>query len=238
MVKIESPVDYTLDVIPKDLIKGKRHLKPEEIEVLEKNLNHNDDPTWNNFFVDDSENGFDPSLIHFSFFSGFIILGKIQKLVLRYNDLKLECGIRRSKLSNIVTGDLCVIRNVYYLDNYRLGDRVILFNINEMSCTNHAKFGNGILKKGEPEEHRIWIGVANENEGRKILPFEKMIPADAYLWSHYREDPVLLRRFQEITEYGFSTEFDTYGIIGNDVVIKNVLNTGIDVVATRNVERI
>ena len=222
MVKIESPFDYTSEIVPAELIKGKRHLTAAEIEVLEKNLNHNDDPTWNNFYVDDSEDGFDPSLIHLSFFSGYVVLGKIQKLVLKFNDLRLECGIRRSKISNVVTGDLCVIRNVFYLDNYRLGDRVILFNINEMSCTNHAKFGNGILKKGEPEEHRIWIGVANENEGRKILPFEAMIPADAYIWSHYRSDPELLRRFVEITEYGVSHELDTFGIVENDAVIKNV----------------
>ena len=222
MVKIESPSDYTSQNIPEELLKGKRHLTAAEIEVLEKNLNHNDDPTWNNFYVDDSENGFDPSLIHLSFFSGFIVLGKVQKLILKYNDLRLGCGIRRSKLSNVVTGDLCVIRNVFYLDNYRIGDRVILFNINEMSCTNHAKFGNGILKNGEPEEHRIWIGVANENEGRKVLPFEDMIPADAYIWSHYRDDPDLLKRFVELTEYGLSHELITYGIVENDVVIKNV----------------
>ena len=222
MVKIESPSDYTSQNIPEELLKGKRHLTAAEIEVLEKNLNHNDDPTWNNFYVDDSENGFDPSLIHLSFFSGFIVLGKIQKLILKYNDLRLGCGIRRSKLSNVVTGDLCVIRNVFYLDNYRIGDRVILFNINEMSATNHAKFGNGILKNGEPEEHRIWIGVANENEGRKVLPFEDMIPADAYIWSHYRDDPDLLKRFVELTEYGLSHELNTYGIVENDVVIKNV----------------
>ena len=222
MVKIESPSDYTSQNIPEELLKGKRHLTAAEIEVLEKNLNHNDDPTWNNFYVDDSENGFDPSLIHLSFFSGFIVLGKVQKLILKYNDLRLGCGIRRSKLSNVVTGDLCVIRNVFYLDNYRIGDRVILFNINEISCTNHAKFGNGILKNGEPEEHRIWIGVANENEGRKVLPFEDMIPADAYIWSHYRDDPDLLKRFVELTEYGLSHELNTYGIVENDVVIKNV----------------
>ena len=222
MVKIESPSEYTSEVVPAELLKGKRHLTAAEIEVLEKNLNHNDDPTWNNFYVDDSEDGFDPSVIHLSFFSGYIVLGKIQKLILRYNDLRLECGIRRSKLSNTVTGDLCVIRNVFYLDNYRLGDRVILFNINEMSCTNHAKFGNGILKNGEPEEHRIWIGVANENEGRKILPFEDLIPADAYLWSHYRDDEELLKKFVELTEYGVSHELNTYGIVGNDAVIKNV----------------
>ena len=222
MVKIESPSDYKLKNIPEELLKGKRHLTAAEIEVLEKNLNHNEDPSWDNFYVDDSENGFDPSLIHLSFFSGYIILGKVQNLVLKYNDLRLGCGIRRSKLSNVVTGDLCVIRNVFYLDNYHLGDRVILFNINEMSCTNHAKFGNGIIKEGEPEEHRIWIGVANENEGRKVLPFEDMIPADAYIWSHYRDDEELLKRFVELTEYGTSRELNTYGIVENDAVIKNV----------------
>ncbi len=222
MVKIESPADYSSEVVPAELLKGKRHLTTAEIEILEKNLNYNDDPTWNNIYVDDSEGGFDPSLIHLSFFSGFVVLGKIQKLVLKYNDLRLECGIRRSKVSNVVTGDYCAIRNVFYLDNYRLGDRVILFNINEMSCTCHAKFGNGIIKEGEPEEHRIWIGVANENEGRKILPFEDLIPADAYIWSHYRDDPELLRRFVELTEFGTSRELNTYGIVGNDAVIKNV----------------
>ena len=74
MVKIESPVDYSSQKIPEELLKGKRHLTSAEIEVLEKNLNHNEDPSWNNFFVDDSEGGFDPSLIHLSFFFGFIIL--------------------------------------------------------------------------------------------------------------------------------------------------------------------
>jgi len=222
MVKIEKPADYSTVLVPAELLKNKRRLTPAEIEVLEKNLNHNDDPSWSNFYVDDSEDGFDPSLIHLSFFSGFVVLGKLQNLVLKYNDLRLQCGIRRSKVSNVVTGDYCVIRNVFYLDNYRLGDRVILFNINEMSCTNHAKFGNGILKKGEPEEHRVWIGVANENEGRKILPFEDLIPADAYLWSHYRDDSELLKRFVELTEAGVSHELDTFGIVGSDAVIKNV----------------
>ena len=37
-----------------------------------------------------------------------------------YNDLKLTCGIRRSRLNNIVTGDDDVIRNVYYFDNYHI----------------------------------------------------------------------------------------------------------------------
>ena len=55
MVKIESPADYSSVVVPAELLKGKRHLTTAEIEILEKNLNHNDDPTWNNIYVDDSE---------------------------------------------------------------------------------------------------------------------------------------------------------------------------------------
>jgi len=219
MVKIEYPDLSSPVEIPVELLEGKRPLTYNEIQILEKNLNHNSDPSWKNFFVD--EEGFDPSLIHLSFFSGFIILGKLEQCTLHYNDLVLECGIRRSRLSNIVTGDNCVIRNVYYLDNYRLGDRVILFNIQEMCCTKHSKFGVGILKEGEPEEHRIWIGVANENDGRRVLPFENLIPADAYIWSHYREDKALLKRFVELTEYGQSKKLDTYGFIDDDCVIKN-----------------
>lgn len=221
MVKVEQLAENEIKNVPKNLFEGKRHLSAKEIEILEKNLNHNSDPSWNNFYVDNEEGAFDPSLIHMSFFSGFIVLGKLKKLNLHFNDLILECGIRRSNLHDVVTGDDCVIRNVYYMDNYRIGSRVIIFNIQELCCTKHSKFGNGILKKGEPEEHRIWIGVANENDGRAILPFEDMIPADAYLWSHYREDKKLLDKFKALTENENSRELDTYGIIGNDCVIKN-----------------
>ncbi len=220
MVKVDFEFEFGGN-IPKEVYADKRHLTESEIQILKDNHNYNEDASWQNFFVDTAENGFDPSLINFSFFSGIIVLGKLSKTVLRYNDLCLTCGIRNSKLNDVVIGDYCVIDNIQYLDNYRIGSRVILFNIQELCCTKHSKFGNGILKKGEPEEHRVWIGVANENEGRKILPFEDLIPADAYLWSHYRDDDELLKRFVELTEKGNNGELNTYGIIGDDVVIKN-----------------
>lgn len=222
MVKLEYTAENkaTLDV-NKDLIKDKRHLTQEEIEILIKNQNKNEDNSWSNVFVDSKENCFDASLIVNSEFSGLIVLGVLKKAKLAYHDLVLEAGIYNSKLINVVTGNDNVIRNSYYIENYHLGDRVILFNIHELCCTKHSKFGNGILKKGESEENRVWIGVANENDGREILPFESMIPADAYLWSHYRDDEELLKRFVELTEYGNSGEYNTFGFIDDDVVIKN-----------------
>ena len=207
--------------LPEALLKGKRHLTKGEIKILIANSNYNEDSTWKNVYVDASEGGFNPEMIKSSAFSGFIILGKMRPAILNYNDLHLHCGIYNSNMNDVVTGDDCLIRNVAYMDNYHIGDRVILFNVQEICCTKHAKFGQGILKKGEPESHRIWIGVANENDGRAVLPFVKMIPADAYIWSHYRDDQELLDRFKEMTEYGNTGELDTFGTIGNDCVIKN-----------------
>ena len=201
--------------VPSELTAGKRRLTKEEIEALEKNQNTSDDPLWQNFYVDTE--CFDASLIRDSSFSGFIVLGKLRRAMLKYHDLELEAGIYNSKLINVVTGDDNVIRNVAYFENYRLGKNVMLFNIQEMSCTTHSKFGEGILKKGEPAENRIWIGVANENGGREVLPFKSMIPADAYLWSRYREDGALMK----LTEKGAVSEEATYGIVKNNAVIKN-----------------
>ena len=97
MVKVEEINSTQVPTaIPEELLKGKRHLNPAEIEILEKNLNHNEDPSWNNFYVDAGDGCFDPNLIYFSFFSGIIILGRLRHVMLTYNDLKLECGIRRS----------------------------------------------------------------------------------------------------------------------------------------------
>ena len=61
MVKIEYPDLSSPVEIPVELLEGKRPLTYNEIQILEKNLNHNSDPSWKNFFVD--EEGFDPSLL-------------------------------------------------------------------------------------------------------------------------------------------------------------------------------
>ena len=207
--------------LPPELLKGKRHLTPAEISVLEDNLNTNTDGTWDNFYVDDSKMGFDPTLIKSSQFSGFIVLGRLWPAKLKFHDLELNTSIFSSRLRNVITGNDNAIVNAAYLDNYRLGDRVIIFNVQEMSCTYHSKFGNGIVKEGEDEKVRISIAIGNENEERSILPFESMIPADAYLWGKYRGDSLLLERLKKITQRDFYGDNKTYGTVGDDAVIKN-----------------
>lgn len=202
-------------------VAGKRHLTPDEISVLLRNGNVSSDPDWQNVFVPEGEGEFNPSLISWSVFNGVIVLGIVRPATLRFHDLELNTGIYRSVLYDVVIGDDCVVHNVGYLSNYKIGDRVMLFNIQEMSCTKHSKFGEGILKEGEDEENRIWIGVGNENGNRGILAFTGMIAADAFLWSRFREDSLLMSRFVELTEAGNDGKNNTFGIVEDDVVIKN-----------------
>lgn len=215
--KPTNPTDFSQAF--KNFSANKRHLNDKEIHTLKENGNIASD--WQNIFIPSDSGKFDVKLIRSCEFSGFVVIGNLRSATLKYHDLELECGLYNSKICNTVIGDDCAIRNVAYLHNYCIKNRVMLFNIQEMSCTNHSKFGNGILKENEHESNRIWIGVSNENDGRAILPFEDMIPADAFLWSRYRDDSDLMKRFLELTEYDNTQKLDTYGIIEDDVVIKN-----------------
>ncbi len=196
----------------------KRNPTSEEIKILEQNNNFSSDSSWRNLFVDED---FNLNMIKNSEFIGKVVLGKLSNSCLKFHDLMLPIGIFNSTLHDCVIGNDVCIKNVAYLKNYFISDRVILFNIQEMSCTLHSKFGNGVLKEGEPEENRIWIGVGNENDGRAVLPFENMLTSDAYLWSKYRGDKELMNRFIELTENSNSKKLDTFGFVGEDCVIKN-----------------
>ena len=63
--------------------------------------------------------------------------------------------------------------------------------------------------------------VCNENAGRKIIPFNGMLPGDAYLWAKYRDDEALMRQFKAFTQKKFDHQRGYYGKIGDRCVIKN-----------------
>jgi NDP-sugar pyrophosphorylase family protein len=206
-------------VFDESMFRSSRPITDDEIAVLKKNGCRCTD--WGKVFVHKLD--FNPELICSVEFSGTVVLGRLRKAFLRHHDLTLECGIYDSMLRNCVIGDHCAIRNVRYLENYKIGDSVMLFNINEMSCTHHSKFGCGVLKKGENENVRVNIAVCNENEQRSVLAFESMITADAFLWSKYRDDTKLMDCFKAMTEAEHDPAIPTYGIVGSNAVIKNTL---------------
>lgn len=193
-----------------------RNLSAYEIEVLVRNNNTSDD--WTKIFVSDA---FNPELVKHCKFFGLVRIGKLEPVSLEYHNVALPVGLYSSTIISCDFGDNVVVNNVNYISHYIVGNEVMLVNIHELHTTNHSKFGNGIIKEGEEEEVRIWLEVCNENGGRKILPFNGMLPGDAYLWSKYRDDAVLMQKFREFTEKKFDKQRGYYGKIGDRSVIKN-----------------
>jgi hypothetical protein len=193
-----------------------RALTPAEIETLEKN--GNTCTNWINFLVSDP---FAPSLIRNSAFYGLIRLGALGQVLLKHNDFCVPAGIRNSTIISCDIGDDTAIQDCSYISHYIIGNGCILSCINEMQTTNHAKFGNGVVKDGEDKSVRVWIDVMNEAGGRPILPFDTMIAADAFLWAAYRDDTVLTEKLKQITQEQYGSSRGSYGTIGNGAVIKS-----------------
>lgn len=193
-----------------------RSLTAAELEILVRNNNTSDN--WNNILVSEL---FDPQLVKNCSFFGLVRIGKLEPISLEFKNLSLSVGLFNSTIISCDLGDNISVHNVNYMAHYIIGNEVIIANVNELATTSSAKFGNGILKQGESESLRIWMEICNENGGRKVMPFDGMLTADAYLWSKYRADEVLMEAFQSFTEKKFDQQRGHYGIIGDRTVIKN-----------------
>jgi hypothetical protein len=193
-----------------------RHLRAEEVEALVGNGNACDD--WNQVLVADP---FSPRQVRNSRFVGLVRIAGLENVVLEHHDLQVPAGITDSLIVSCDVGRNVAIHSVHYLGHYVIGDRVILWNIDEMHTGNHAKFGNGIVKDGEDEAVRVWLDLINEAGGRAVLPFEGMIPADAYVWAKFRDDPGLMTSLREITQKQFDPRRGYYGTVGDGCVIKS-----------------
>jgi len=196
--------------------KNRRKLRSEEIDVLIRHGNYCWD--WSSLLVSDP---FDPGLIRGSTFHGLVRLGTLRNVLLKHHDFCVPAGIRNSTIISCDIGDDVSIQDCSYVSHYVIGGGCILSCINEMQTTNHAKFGNGVVMDGENEDVRVWIDVMNEAGGRSILPFEDMIPADAFLWAGYRDDTALTDKLTEITQKGYGGPLGRYGSVGDRTVIKS-----------------
>lgn len=193
-----------------------RGLTAYEIEVLVRNRNTSDN--WNNILV---SNAFNPEQVHNCKFYGLVRIGKLEPYYLEFQNLRRPVGLYNSTIISCDFGDNIVIDNVNYISHYIVGNEVIIVNVNELATTDYAKFGNGSLKDGESEKQRIWLELCNENGGRKVIPFDGMLPGDAYLWTQFRDDNTLQAKFKEFTLKRFDTNRGYYGSIGDRTVIKN-----------------
>jgi len=206
---------YLRDEQNKNRVKH-RHLTEAEIDILVQHQNTCDD--WNNVLV---ANPFSPDLIKNCSFFGLVRIGKLEPWYLEFHSVRMKVGLYNSTIISCDLGDNIVVENVHYLSHYIIGNEVILSNIEEMGTTNYAKFGNGMLKDGEEEAVRVKLEVCNENAGRNIIPFDGMLPGDAWLWSRFRERTAFQQGLKLITDKKFDTRRGYYGEVGERTVIKS-----------------
>jgi hypothetical protein len=207
---------YLRDEQSPRLAEGWRSLTADEIETLIKKGNSAD--RWNNLRVTGE---FTPHLIRNCEFYGLVRIGRLEEVCLEYHEMSVPVGITDSRIIACDLGDDVAIHNVQYLAHYIIGSNVILLNIDEMHTTNHAKFGSGIVKQGEPEEVRVRLDLINEAGGRSVMPFDGMLAADATLWARHPEDKDLAKRLGEMTQRQFDPRRGFYGTVGERSVIKN-----------------
>jgi len=193
-----------------------RPLTQTEIDILIQYQNISDD--WGNILVADP---FSPQHIKNCSFTGLVRIGKLEPLYLEFHSVRMKVGLYNSTIISCDLGHNVVVDNVHYLSHYIIGDEVILTNIEEMGTTNYAKFGNGVVKDGEDESVRVKLEVCNENAGRSIIPFDGMLPGDAWLGSRYKDRKAFQQGLKEMTEKEFDTRRGYYGEVGDRTVIKS-----------------
>lgn len=193
-----------------------RMLTAQELDTLIHNRNTSDN--WNNLLV---SGNFDATLVKNCKFYGLVRLGSLQPFYREFHNLRVPVGLYNSTIISCDLGDNICIDNVNFLSHYIISNDVMIVNVHELATTDYSKFGNGIIKEGEDEKHRTWVEVCNENGGRKILPFNGMLPGDAYLWSKYRDEENLMVKFKKFTQKESDDKRGYYGKIGERTVIKN-----------------
>ncbi len=208
--------EYYLRYLQNPNCSGYRKLTANEIEVLVRNRNTSDD--WNKIFV---SSAFNPELVKNCKFYGLIRIGKLEAFYLEFHNFKLPVGLYNSTIISCDFGNNVCIENVNSLSHYIIGNEVMIANVNEMATTEKAKFGNGVIFKGEDENIRVWMELCNENGGRRVIPFDGMLAGDAYLWSKFRDQEQLMNKFKEFTDNRFVPQRGRYGTIGDRTVIKN-----------------
>ena len=184
-----------------------RKLTENEISQLTNNSCSCDN--WENIEV---ANGFSPTHIKDTHFSGKIKLGTLGKVFHLSGNLSKHACINRAVIHNCEIGNDVVIENINnYIANYSIGDNCFIQNIDVLFTDGKSTFGNGIE-----------VNVLNETGGREVHINDKLSAHFAYIYSLYRHRPELISQLRKIIDFYSEKHASETGVIENDCMIVNV----------------
>lgn len=153
-----------------------RKLNNMEIQELKSLGNTASD--WSLIEVEDE---FNYRLIQSCHFIGKVSIGSMTEGFLSSDGITLPIGLYNSIIKDCKIASDCVINNVRYLNNYTIGENVLLFDIHSISS----------------DDTEIPINIMNEAGVREVLPFVGMNTSAAYLWAKYRGESALMSKLLE-----------------------------------------
>lgn len=172
-------------------------------------------PDWSGIGVAE---GFDPSKVTSTHFSGNIELGVFEKEVSFCGGVKKPAGISNATIHNCRIGDNVYINQVRnYICNYVIEDDVIIENIDLLTVEGESRFGNGTE-----------VTVVNEAGGREIPIYDHLSAHTAYMIAFYRHRPKVIENLRRMIADYTASVTSSMGLLGrgarliNCRIVKNV----------------
>ena len=163
---------------------------------------------WNLIEVVDD---FLPDNIRNSKFSGYNRLGRFDEEITLFGGVRTKTGILNAHIHNCTIENNTLISSVKsYIANYKIGERVVIHNLNQLAVENKSSFGNGIR-----------IKVINESGGREIPIYDHLSTHVAYILALYRHRPRVIEVIEKLVSNYVDYVSDTVGEISNGVQIIN-----------------
>ena len=160
-----------------------RQLSSEEINTLQRQGCSAED--WRQIEVAE---GFNPTHIFRTVFSGQIRLGSFDSEFTLPGGLKRHAGICDATLHNVSVGNGCCIRSVReYIANYDIESNVYIDNVGTIVTDSESTFGNGVK-----------VSVLNETGGREVMMHDGLSAHEAYMVALYRHRPGFVGKMNAI----------------------------------------
>lgn len=152
-----------------------------------------------------------PDNIRNTKFSGFIKLGRFDEEITLFGDVRMKTGIVNAHIHNCTIENNALISSVQsYISNYKIGERVVIHNLNQLAVENKSSFGNGIRVK-----------VINELGRREIPIYDHLSAHVAYIMALYRHRPKVIEIIEKLVANYVNYISDTVGEVSTGVKIIN-----------------
>ena len=189
-----------------------RPLKSSEITALEKQGCFSLD--WSKVQVKDP---FSINHVHHVRFLGQVKVGILGRPITLASGEQKTSRLFNTKIVQCELGDDVLLDNVQMIRNYRIGDKVIMQNVDSATVSESSSFGNGFE-----------IEVLNEGGGRELKIFEQLSAQLAYILVSYRHDPELIASINLMIDQYVKEKTSAIGHIGS----------GSEILHTRTIESV